>query len=110
MSQILMKTERDMGAMVSFEPRGRTNFLRFIKLDAGMFNGPGLNAPADFDSYKDFISRALIKPYAVRRNMWLSGGVSYFNGGFLQSNKYQYSVKEKGGVPTFDIDSSESNI
>src|SRR5206468_8692807 len=65
MSQILMKTERDIGAMVSFEPRGRTNFLRFIKLDAGMFNGPGLNAPADFDSYKDFISRALIKPYAV---------------------------------------------
>jgi hypothetical protein len=41
MSQTLMKTERDLGFMVSFEPRGRQNFLRFMKLDAGFFNGPG---------------------------------------------------------------------
>src|SRR4030095_5611435 len=39
MSQTLMKTERDLGAMVSFEPRGRTTWLKFVKLDAGFFNG-----------------------------------------------------------------------
>src|SRR5437868_5144952 len=42
MSQILMKTERDLGAMVSFEPRSRQDFLRYVKVDAGFFNGPGL--------------------------------------------------------------------
>src|ERR1700730_2712809 len=35
MSQILMKTERDIGTMFSFEPRSRKNFLQFVKFDAG---------------------------------------------------------------------------
>jgi hypothetical protein len=110
MSQTLMKTERDLGFMVTFEPRSRKNFLRYLKVDAGIFNGPGLSAPADYDSYKDFISRAYLKSYPIRSNMWLSGGVSYFNGGFLQANKYRYTVTSKSGVPIFDVDSSESNL
>ena len=39
MSQILMKTERDLGAMVSFEPRKKNSPLRYLKIDAGFFNG-----------------------------------------------------------------------
>ncbi|MEP6926424.1 MAG: porin, partial [Ginsengibacter sp.] len=39
MSQILMKTERDLGAMISFEPRKPNDPLRFLKIDAGLFNG-----------------------------------------------------------------------
>src|SRR6185369_5771306 len=33
MSQLLMKTERDLGAMISFEPRKKTSPLRYFKLD-----------------------------------------------------------------------------
>src|SRR5882724_13072820 len=65
MSQILMKTERDLGAMISFEPRKKNHPLRYLKIDAGFFNGQGLTAPGDFDSYKDFISRISIKPYPL---------------------------------------------
>lgn len=39
MSQILMKTERDLGVMVSFEPRRPGHPLHYLKIDAGLFNG-----------------------------------------------------------------------
>jgi hypothetical protein len=39
MSQILMRTERDLGAMISFEPRKKDHPLRYLKIDAGFFNG-----------------------------------------------------------------------
>lgn len=107
MSQSLMKIERDLGAMVSFEPRGKTNWLRYVKLDAGIFNGPGLNATADYDSYKDFISRASLKPVPLQKNLFLSAGLSYFNGGLIQGNKYFY---ELSGSKTFIVDSSQANI
>jgi hypothetical protein len=110
MSQILMRTERDVGAMVSFEPRARKDFLRFIKLDAGFFNGQGLTALSDFDSFKDFITRAGIKPFPVANNIWISSGVSYFNGGFRQNNQYQYKTFNNGGIPIFILDSSMSKI
>ena len=62
MSQILMKTERDLGAMVSFEPRKKDHPLRHLKIDLGFFNGQGLPATADFDSHKDLITRIALKP------------------------------------------------
>ena len=48
MSQILMKTERDLGAMISFEPRKANHPLRYLKIDAGLFNGQGLTASRRF--------------------------------------------------------------
>ncbi len=110
MSQILMKTERDLGAMVSFEPRDQQNILNYLKFDAGFFNGPGLTSSTDFDSYKDFISRAGFKPYPLSKNVWISSGVSYFQGGLRQSSAYQYHTSESGGVPFFLIDSSAEKI
>lgn len=110
MSQILMRTERDLGAMVSFEPRGRTNWLKYVKLDAGIFNGPGLTSPVDYDSYKDFISRASLKPYPIKKNLLLSAGISYYNGGIMQNDKYHYGLSEISGKKQFVIDSSAENI
>ena len=110
MSQILMKTERDMGAMISLEPRDRTNWLKYIKLDAGIFNGQGLTAPAEYDSYKDFITRASLKPYPVKKNLLFSTGLSYFNGGLIQNNKYYYTVSEENNPKHFTVDSSQSNV
>ncbi|HEY6974883.1 MAG TPA: porin [Chitinophagaceae bacterium] len=110
MSQILMKTERDLGAMVSFEPRDRTNWLKYIKLDAGVFNGQGLTAPGEYDSYKDFICRASLKPYHLNNHLLLSAGVSYFNGGLIQNNQYVYTMQSNNGKQQFIVDSSTENI
>lgn len=109
MSQILMKTERDLGAMVSFEPRKKDHPLRYLKIDAGMFNGPGLAATTDFDSHKDFIGRIALKPYPVAKNIAFSAGVSYLNGGILQNTKYLYNTVTTGSVKTFAVDSAAGN-
>jgi len=109
MSQILMKVERDLGAMISFEPRKKDHPLRYLKIDAGFFNGPGLNAIADFDSHKDFISRVALKPFPVSKKISVSAAVSYFNGGLLQSTKYVYNTVMSGPGKTMLLDSSLSN-
>lgn len=109
MSQTLTKVERDLGAMVSFEPRRKDHKLRYLKIDAGVFNGPGLNATADFDSHKDFISRIALKPYPLSKNVTLSAAASYFNGGMLQNTKYVYKTKTVGGNKMFVVDSSLDN-
>ncbi|CAN5662332.1 hypothetical protein BH11BAC3_BH11BAC3_20840 [soil metagenome] len=108
MSQILMKTERDLGAMISFEPRKKDHPLRHLKIDAGFFNGPGLNAPADYDSHKDFISRVSLKPVPLSKTVLFSIGASYLNGGILQSTRYIYSIYKQDNV--FHVDSSQHNL
>ena len=110
MSQLLMKTERDLGMMMSFEPRIKDHPLRYLKIDAGLFNGQGLAATADYDSYKDLIVRAGLKPFPVAKKLALSLAASYLNGGILQSNKYIYKIKNTGGTKTFNVDSSINNI
>ncbi len=110
MSQTLMKTERDLGAMVSFEPRERKDWLKYVKWDVGLFNGQGLTAPGEYDSYKDIISRIGLKPYPVTKNLLLSAGVSYLNGGLIQNNKYKYQMPAAGNEKQFIVDSSIDNI
>lgn len=109
-SQLLMKTERDLGAMVSFEPRKKDHPLRYFKLDMGLFNGQGVTSAADYDSYKDFIARASLKPYNMGKRFIISAGLSYLNGGFLQNTRYEYRVASPAGLKTFVLDSSLSNI
>ncbi|MBS1742567.1 MAG: porin [Bacteroidetes bacterium] len=109
MSQLLMKTERDLGAMISFEPRNKDHVLRYLKIDAGLFNGPGLSATADFDSHKDFISRIGLKPFPISKNIIFSFAGSWLNGGFLQNTKYVYTIANVQGNKTFIVDSSITN-
>jgi hypothetical protein len=110
MSQILMKTERDMGAMISFEPRSNDHPLKYLKIDLGLFNGPGLSAPADYDSHKDLIARVGIKPFPIAKNVNLSFAVSHLNGGILQTTKYLYTIGNSANGKTFIVDSSANNI
>ncbi|MEO7452825.1 MAG: porin [Chitinophagaceae bacterium] len=110
MSQLLMKTERDLGIMFSFEPRKPLHPLRHFKLDMGLFNGQGVNAAADYDSYKDFIARLSVKPYHLGSKFVLAAGLSYLNGGFLQNTKYMNRVAEGGLVKRFLLDSAASNL
>ncbi len=110
MSQILMPGERDIGVMFSFEPLKKTHKLYHMKLDAGFFNGQGASGITDFDSYKDFISRISIKPYAIH-HMQVSGGISILRGGWKNLTKYVYeSGKNQNGDKIFILDSSESNL
>jgi len=110
MSQTLMKVERDLGAMISFEPRRPDHPLRFLKIDAGLFNGQGLNATAEYDSYKDFIARASWKPYPLTKTFFISGGLSYFNGGLFQNTKYTYETGNDANGKMFVEDSAAENF
>jgi hypothetical protein len=110
MSQILMRNERDLGAMVSFEPRISNHPLRYLKIDAGFFNGQGLTATAEYDSYKDFIARAAWKPFPLSKTFLISGGLSYFNGGLFQNTKYTYEIAHDANGKFFLVDSADDNI
>lgn len=110
MSQILMPSERDLGAMVSYESQKRNRKGPQIKLDVGLFNGQGKSGPAEFDSYKDLISRLALKPIKTGQNLSISGGLSLLLGGWAQSTKYEYRMEDKNGIKHFAVDSSLSNI
>ena len=109
-SQILMRTERDLGAMISFESRKHQNWLHYVKLDAGVFNGQGLTGPAEYDNIKDLIARASVKPVPLSKKVFLSAGLSFFQGGLLQNNKYVYRSGMAGNDEVFVLDSSLTNI
>lgn len=107
MSQLLMRTERDLGVMASFETRTKKTFIKYIKWDIGAFNGQGLAGTADFDSHKDLISRLSLKPYKVLPKLIISGSISGLFGGMEQFTKYIYKMS---GNQSFVVDSSASNI
>jgi hypothetical protein len=110
MSQILMKTERDLGAMVSFEPRRKDHPLSFLKIDLGAFNGQGLAATTDFDSHKDIIGRVAVKPLRIKgTESVISGGLSVLYGGMQQFTNVINKMGTVNGQPVFIVDSAASN-
>ena len=110
MSQILMKTERDLGAMISFDPRVKTTKLKILKIDLGVFNGPGLSSPTDYDSHKDIIGRIALKPQKIAKNITLGVAASLLAGGLTQNTKYLYTTQTIGSDKNFVVDSSASNF
>lgn len=110
MSQILMPSERDLGAMLTYESQKPDRKDLQIKFDLGLFNGQGKSGPAEFDSYKDLISRLSLKPLSVGKSFLLSGGLSLLRGGWVQATKYEYKMGESGGSKNFIVDSSLGNI
>lgn len=110
MSQILMPSERDLGVMVSYESQKRPRKHPQFKIDAGLFNGQGKSGPAEFDSYKDFISRVYMKPIPTSENLTISAGLSLLLGGWAQGTKYKYTMSDKNGIDDFEVDSSMSNL
>lgn len=109
-SQLLMRTERDLGAMISLESRKSANWVQYLKIDAGLFNGQGLSGPREYDDYKDFIARAAVKPIPLSKFLSISAGVSFLQGGFVQNTKYVYRPGVSAGNKAFVVDSSLSNI
>jgi hypothetical protein len=110
MSQTLMKSERDLGAMLTFEPRKKDHKLRYLKMDLGLFNGQGINATGDFDNNKDLIGRIALKPYPLGKKLIISTGISALHGGLLQNTKYKYNTIEVAGNSKMQVDSSLTNV
>jgi hypothetical protein len=111
MSQILMKTERDIGVMLSFEPQDNKKKIFPLKIDAGLFNGQGLSGLGEFDSFKDFITRISMRRKEITKNLFLSGGISYLNGGFRNGSPIFYRTsRDINGDHVFVSDSSINNI
>ncbi len=110
MSQILMKSERDLGAMISFDPRRKIGILNKLKIDVGLFNGQGINATGDFDNYKDLIARISSKPILFSNNISCSFGASALQGGLMQNTKFRYYTGTQNGIKTTLVDSSATNL
>jgi len=109
-SQLLMPSERDLGAMITYESQKKNRKNPSVKFDIGVFNGQGKSGPAEFDSYKDIISRLSLKPISLSKTFSISAGLSHLNGGWLQATKYKYEMSSQNGKQLFAVDSSLTNI
>lgn len=109
MSQILIPSERDLGVMLSFEPQKPGKNKHQLRVDAGIFNGPGLSATTDFDNKKDLVARINYEPLHKDR-IHLHAGLSWMRGGWKQTTKYVYKTTVVGGREDFYVDSSLDNI
>ena len=110
MSQILMPSERDLGAMITYESQKSDRKAPSIKFDLGLFNGQGKSGPAEFDSFKDLISRLTLKQTKLGSSFMLSGGLSILRGGWVQTTKYKLEMGAVSGNKVFLVDSSAGNI
>lgn len=112
MSQLLMKSERDLGAMLSFDARRKLNntFFNKLRVDLGFFNGQGINSNGDFDNTKDLIARIYSKPISISKKMQINIGTSILYGGLLQNTKYKYETATVNGIKTMAVDSSTNNL
>ncbi|MBI1781101.1 MAG: porin [Sphingobacteriales bacterium] len=110
MSQLHMKSERDLGAMISFDVRKKDHLLKNLKIDAGIFNGQGIVANGEFDNTKDFIGRVSIKPVTIKKGVQLSAGTSLLYGGLNNNTRYVFTTNEAGGAKKIEKDSSITNV
>ncbi len=112
MFQTLFPGERDLGARFTFQPP-KTSRFNFIRFDAGLFNGSGPNT-VDFDRYKDFISHLSINKTSNSEKIKVGLGLSYYNGGWKQGTKYNYSMNDvilsDRTIMAFTVDSTSSAI
>ncbi|MCB0695732.1 MAG: porin [Chitinophagaceae bacterium] len=111
MSQILMKTERDMGVMLTFSPRKEKARLKWLKADVGVFNGQGLAGPAEYDSRKDIIGRISMKPQTIKPlGVVVSAAFSTLQGGVINQSPMYYTMKQQNSMYVPYTDSVNSNI
>jgi len=109
MSQILMKTERDLGVTFTLNPRWKDATLKNIVLDFGIYNGQGLAGPAEFDNSKDFIFRLSHKTYAFN-NFTIAGGISTLQGGLNHRLPVSYKMDKINDQWNMVKDSSAATI
>ncbi|WP_229216273.1 porin [Dyadobacter frigoris] len=112
MSQTLMKTERDIGMMLTVNKRNKNGRASDFKLDIGVFNGQGMSGPTDYDSHKDVIARVSMKPKKINpaSRVLISAAVSGYAGGITSQSNVLYKVQKKSDRYEMVRDSSKSNF
>lgn len=111
MSQTIMNTERDLGFMVSLNPRKATSKMKWFAIDLGIYNGQGLTGTAEYDSHKDVVVRVSSKRREIGKSgIKISGGVSGYFGGVENRDARLYTAVQRGGQWMMASDSVESNI
>lgn len=88
--QTLFPGEEDLGAKLTLQ-MPKTSPWSFIKLDAGLFNGNGINV--ETDKYKDFIGHLSAKKSYFDESLSVGLGASYYNGGFAEPASSQMGAK-----------------
>ncbi len=106
--QTLFPGERDLGAMLSVQPRKESRW-NFIRLDLGLIAGNGV-AP-ETDTRKDFLGHLFINRTTGNEKLKYGLGVSYYKGGYFQETKdvYEFTTLSDGITGGFVVDSTESN-
>jgi hypothetical protein len=107
-TQNLFPGERDLGAMLTIQPRKESRF-NFIRLNAAILCGNGI-AP-ETDSHKDFSGQLGITKTTRNEKFRYGIGVSYYNGGYFQETKNVYTLETlaDGLTKGFMVDSTETN-
>lgn len=105
--QTLFPQERDMGAMITLQPKKGTQY-DWIKLDAAVVAGNGINP--EFDRRKDFIGHLYFDKANKAGTYKYGAGVSYYNGGVFQGTRYIYTPGAVSDVSQPGlVDSTTSN-
>ena len=111
MSQILMKTERDLGVTFTLNPRWKGAKLKNVSLDMGIYNGQGLAGPAEFDNSKDFIFRLSHKSIPIKNTPFtIAGGISTLQGGLNHRLPVSYRMQQSNETWKMVKDSSANTI
>ncbi len=111
MSQTLMKTERDLGVMLTLENRRKNNPIKWMKVDLGVFNGQGLAGPSEYDSHKDLIGRFSLMPQKIKNLGWtISASASGYYGGIVSQSPWVYKTVGEGSSAMMAGDSVQSNV
>jgi len=109
MSQILMKTERDLGVTFTLNPRWKDAKLKNLVLDFGVYNGQGLAGNGEFDNSKDYILRLSHKAYAFK-NFTIAGGISTLQGGLDHRLPVSYKMEQINDTWKMVKDSSAATV
>ena len=87
--QSIFPDERDLGAMLVLQAAGSSNW-NFLRLEGGLFAGNGIRP--QISSRMDFIGR-LSATRSFGHNTSLSGGLSLYWGGVLQTDSSRYIME-----------------
>jgi phosphate-selective porin len=109
-NQTLFPGERELGVMLTFQLPVSSK-LRPLKLEAGIFNGNGSTSKEDYDFQKDIISHLTWVSATKNEKISYGVGVSFYNGGVANSNKFVYDELMTLGADSVKwiVDSTSSN-
>ena len=93
--QTIMPRERDIGAMLAYEPVGKFDFIR---AELGVINGSGYNS-RDYDSRKDIVGNLKFDFDSLANNKFKLGfGGSYYHGSVRNDTESYYTNNSTGFI------------